>query len=474
MWRMSSRRKCSLKQAAIGTLAVIIMLGVCGCGDFFAHEPTEIQTKKIFQDLSRINTVPDFDRPLPDIYTQGPKMIVANGSVILFYFTRHHTPDKLASLLTDQISCKVSKNNPTNQLIVKCPNQETADIVLEFLNEVDVPPVQVRIDCLISEVFADLTMDYETKMKIENLFGEITLGSYMPGASLREPARKNLNPGMGFDLGMGLKVGVDTGDSFKAVLDILESRGYAKILMRPSVEVTNGATAKIETKERVPIPERIFSGGDIVETIIYKDVVDYLEVTPQVYADGTIGLKTSAAISSRSIPDGVTQAPIITSRRIDNEENRLRKGQSLVIGGIMKTERISVVRGVPFLKDIPLVGIIFSGKDFEDRTKEILFILTPTISSNGLDHKRVIEDIRRKHAMPEYKRGLQEVITDPFGSDVRRDYRHKSKTRSKKTEPAKKRPSKAKTTEDTYQIRKILGDIEDKLRESSDTKTSNE
>ena len=241
--------------------------------------------------------------------------------------------------------------------------------------------------------------------------------------------------------------------------------------MRATLEVVNGATARIETNERVPVKERIGAGDDIVETIIYKDVVDYLEVTPQVYADGTIGLKTSAAISSRSIPDGVTQAPIITSREIKIKENRLKKGQSLIVGGIMKTERISVVRGVPFLKDIPLVGIIFSGKDFEDRTKEILFILTPTISNNGLDHAKVIEDIRRKHAMPEYKRGLQEVITDPFGGDARQKYDHK-KNGLKKTKPPKKRYRKTKITEDTHQIRKILGDIEDKLREPSDTKTS--
>jgi len=136
----------------------------------------------------------------------------------------------------------------------------------------------------------------------------------------------------------------------------------------------------------------------IIDTIKYQDIIDYLQVTPQVYSDGTIGLKTSAAIASRSIPDGVEQVPIITDREINNEENRLRKGQSLVIGGIIKTERMAVVRGVPLLKDLPILGIMFSSKDYEERAKEILFILTPSISSNGTDYVKTIDDIREKHA----------------------------------------------------------------------------
>jgi len=217
---------------------------------------------------------------------------------------------------------------------------------------------------------------------------------------------------------IGLEAGISRTD-FDTLIDVLESRGYAKILMNPSVEVVNGTTAKIETKERVPVQEKILSGSNVIETIIYQDVIDYLEVTPYVYSDGTIGLKTSAGIASKSTPEGVEQVPIITSRQINNQENRILKGQSLVIGGIRKTERISVIRGVPFLKDIPGVGIIFSSKDFEDRAKEILFILTPSISSGGDDHSVTVEFIREKQAMPEYKPGLQDVITDPFGSSAK-------------------------------------------------------
>ena len=242
------------------------------------------------------------------------------------------------------------------------------------------------MDCLISELFADLTMDYETKLQIENLLGEdLALGSFLPGASLRSVARSD----------MGLKAGI-TKAKFSALIDVLESRGYAKVLMRPCVEVVNGRTARIQIKERIPTPEKILSGSMVIDTVRYQDIMDYLEVTPNVYADGAIGLKTSAGIASKS-PDGVEQVPVLTERQITNDENRLERGQSLVIGGIIKTERMSVIRGVPLLQDIPGLGVLFSAKDFEDRAKEILFILTPSISNNGMPHEETIDRIKEKH-----------------------------------------------------------------------------
>ncbi len=425
-------------QRIIFWLLPVSMFIVGGCGDFFTQKPTELQTEQIFRELSEIKIIPDVDRPLPADYTAAPKIIPEKDGVKLFYFTRHHRPDVLAELITEQLGYQVSRNSATNQMIIKCPSAPKAESVLTFLNEVDVMPIQVKVDCLISEIFADVTMDYETDALITDLFGEgITLDSFLPGASLRDPARSTI----------GMKAGISR-DEFDALIDILESRGYAKILMHPVVEVVNGTTTRIETKERVPIQEQVLSGGDIITTIKYTDVIDYLDVTPQVYADGTIGLKTSAGIGSRTIPEGVSQAPIITSRAIDSQENRLKKGQSLVIGGIRKTERTSVIRGVPFLKDIPLLGLAFSSKDFEDRAKEILFIITPSISGYGESHPQLVEQIREKHAMPEYKPTLEELFTDPFGSSAytRQIERQIARSELELLEAKSEQPNRSKRT----------------------------
>lgn len=242
------------------------------------------------------------------------------------------------------------------------------------------PPIQVRIDCLVSEMYADRTLDWETTLQITDLFGEnIAMGGSagafgkdiqelvkdnailpaFPGASLREVARER----------MGLKIGYSS-DKFLAMVDILESRGYLKLLMHPSVETVNGKKARISSLESVPVPKEVSQPGQVIlpyTTTDYKDVIDSLEITPHAFADGSIGLETKVVISSKNTPEGVKQIPILTKREIEIEENRIRPGQSLVIGGLRKTTEHSVVRGVPILKDIPLLGVLFSSKDYEER-----------------------------------------------------------------------------------------------------------
>jgi Flp pilus assembly secretin CpaC len=148
------------------------------------------------------------------------------------------------------------------------------------------------------------------------------------------------------------------------------------------------------------------------------DVVDSLEITPHVFADGYIGLETKILLGSKLTPEGVKQLPIVTKKEIENKENRIRQGESLIIGGIRKTEMRDVVRGVPFLKDIPLLGVLFSGRDFEERAVETIFILTPTISTGGRPNEEVVEEIKRKHEPPTAG-ALHEAVTDPFGLKAR-------------------------------------------------------
>ena len=453
----NTSNKITHSQKIIGFFAVITILSICGCGEFFDEKATEIQSKSILSDLSAIKTVPDSNISVPYIYEQPPEVLETKDGVKLFYFTKYHTVDKLSLLIKEQLGYKVSQNPATNQLIIRCPNNQESQIALQFLKQVDVPPIQVRIDCLVSELYADVTMDWETTLKIENLFGEkIFLGGKtvegilkpaFPGASLREKARELIGLKVGYSENLGL-----LGHEFRALVDLLISRGYLKILMNPTLEVVNGQTAKIEARDFVPLPKEIevVTAGQVFPymTTEYQWVVDSLEITPHVFADGYIGLETIAQIGSKSTPEGVKQVPIITERKIQNKENRIRRGESLIIGGIRKSEERSVVRGVPFLKDIPLLGVLFSSKDYEDRAKEVIFIITPTISTGGVPTKDMLETIRKKHESPLVTEALQELqktIMDPFGLETRQaEYELKTRQMEKARLEAEREKEKAR------------------------------
>jgi len=435
-------------------VAAAILVWMGEWGSISAQTDTENEAETILRNL-KIDVAPEPNVPIPEVYREPPKIFeqIVGGTPEwkLSYFCKHHESDNLKKIIHEQFATKlfdkkgketklvdytVSSNPAVNQLIVRCPAREDAQAVLEVLRQVDVKPVQVKIDCLISEVYADMTFDRETTIEIENLFGEQVVmnpagtafgadvqqlvkdGDYLPafpGASLREVARSR----------MGLNIGylntAKAGHRFTLLIDLLESRGYLKILMNPTLQVVNGGTAKVLSSQKVPIDQTTMRStiSDYLETsTVYEDVIDSLEVTAHVFADGYIGLETSILLGSKNTPEGVKQIPIITKKQIDNKQNRIRQGESLIIGGIRKNEEYGVVRGIPILKDIPLLGFLFSSEDTENRAVETIFILTPSISTDGRPKEEVMKEIQRKHE-PDTPGGLGEMITDPFGFRAR-------------------------------------------------------
>ena len=429
----NSRQKVGYSKWPIVAVAVIVVLWIGGRGSISAQTDTENEAEQTLRDL-KIDVTPDPNVAVPEMHKAPPEIVkqMVGGAeeYKLFYFCKYHKSDELKKIIHEQFATKlfdqkgkstqvsdytVSSNPLTNQLIVRCPLKGDADAVLQTLEHVDVPPIQVKIDCLVSEVYADMTFDRETTLAIDNLFGENVVmnpagtafgadvrqlvqdDEYLPafpGASLREVARSR----------MGLNIGylntAKAGHAFTLLIDLLESRGYLKILMNPTLEVVNGGTATVSSQQKVPL-DRITmrsTNSDYLETKTeYEDVIDSLKITAHVYGDGYIGLETDVLLGSKNTPEGVKQVPIITKKEIKNKENRIRQGESLVIGGIRKNEEYAVVRGIPILKDIPLIGFLFSSEDTESRAVETIFILTPTISTNGRPTEEVMKQIQKIH-----------------------------------------------------------------------------
>ncbi len=416
-------------------MAGLCLAGLSGCGEFFEEKSTELESKAVIRDISRVRENPHVGNPLPDVYLHPPRRLPVADGVKLFYFTKYMPVGDLTYAHKDaniqreahayggtirDLGFKVSTNPSTNQLIIHCADDAEADQVLEYLKKTDVPPIQVHIDCLILERFGDVTKDWETTLLVENFLGEkITLGEskypnpVFPGASMRESRRSEF----GLDFGYWLNQGVP-GHQVRAVVDLLESRGYLKILMNPTLETVNGKSARVRIMDRAPIEKTVTERNNVYSVTDYKEVSDTLTITPYVYADGYIGLKTQIVIGSKSKPEGVVQTPIITERSIDVAENRIEPGKSLVIGGMRKAENRSVVRGVPFFKDLPLIGILFSSKDYEENATEIVFILTPSISTGGVDYKIMADMVRERFEPQGRSRDWDTLVTDPLGTDA--------------------------------------------------------
>ena len=508
----SSGQNDSCSRWLITALTVGLVICVGGYCTLFAQTNTEHNAEKALSDLRIDTTVDDPNIPIPEIYETPPRIIeqVVGGKAEfkLLYFCRQHTSDDLKKIVHEQFATQlfnekgkstnisdytVSSNPATNQLIVRCPLREDVEAVLELLEAVDVAPIQVKIDCLISEIYADFTFDRETTIEIGNLFGEdiamkpggqpfgtsvqdlIDEGDELlpafPGASLRELIRAR----------MGLNIGyLSTSHDFTVLVDLLESRGYLKILMNPTLETINGKTALVKATQHVPI-QKVTKYIRVEDTYLpqtetqYEDIIDSLEITPHVFADGSIALETTIHLESKNTPDGVKQVPILTKKEITNKENRVRPGESLIIGGMRKTEEFGVVRGVPILKDIPILGFLFSGEDTEKRAVETVFVLTPTYSTGGRPKQEIMKEVRKKHA-PASPGALQEAITDFFGDKSSEERQRKALEdgRSRLESEAEKVEVRSVARETEARAERLTSEAEKAISDAARTKADAE
>ncbi|MCH7569727.1 MAG: type II and III secretion system protein, partial [Deltaproteobacteria bacterium] len=107
-----------------------------------------------------------------------------------------------------------------------------------------------------------------------------------------------------------------------------------------------------------------------------------LTVTPQVSSDGyilmNINVKSSqlgTQSSGAAIPDELT--------REASSVVLVRDGETVVIGGIMTDTTSENTAGIPYLKDIPVLGWLFKRYTYETRFEELMVFITPHILSAG-------------------------------------------------------------------------------------------
>ena len=92
----------------------------------------------------------------------------------------------------------------------------------------------------------------------------------------------------------------------------------------------------------------------------------------------------------------------------------LLNNQTLILGGLIKDKRDRTTRGIPVLKDIPVLGYLFGAKiNTVDKT-ELLILITPRVIGTALDAARITDAMRK--ASPQFDRTFEEVpVLPPTG-----------------------------------------------------------
>ncbi len=177
----------------------------------------------------------------------------------------------------------------------------------------------------------------------------------------------------------------------KAVLTAAEQEGKIRIVSRPSVVTLNNVTSTIQSLRivRIQLPTgttNIASGsGSAAGAAVATESVPtgiILSVTPQVSSDGFVLMNISVKSSSLGPKtDGAAIPDELSREAISNV--LVRDGDTVVIGGIMKDTRDESESGVPFLKDIPVLGWLFKRISIEQKFEELMVFVTPRVIMAG-------------------------------------------------------------------------------------------
>jgi type II secretory pathway component GspD/PulD (secretin) len=194
--------------------------------------------------------------------------------------------------------------------------------------------------------------------------------------------------------------------NMQGLIDFVETNSDVRILANPKVLVLNNHTAIIDSVEEIPYKELSeTSAGGSIGTVSFKDAGIKLEVTPQITDDGYIimHVKPEQSIQIGTFTIENSETPVIVKRRADTTL-RVRDGQTIIIGGLRKSEPSTVESKIPLLGDLPLIGSLFSNRKTNSVESELGVFITPHIYTDGKltsNELKQVEVSTKSTALPE-------------------------------------------------------------------------
>ncbi|WP_417504183.1 type II and III secretion system protein family protein [Marinomonas gallaica] len=164
-----------------------------------------------------------------------------------------------------------------------------------------------------------------------------------------------------------------TSDDIFAAISAINDDEIGQILAEPNLSVISGETASFLVGGELPISAVL---NDEVQ-ITYKEFGIRLEMMAKVMRDDKIRVSLQPEVSSidTQYGDSTFNIPAFKTRRARTTVE-LGDGQSFVLGGLLNNEERELLRKVPYIGDIPILGSLFRYTETERNKTELLIIAT--------------------------------------------------------------------------------------------------
>ena len=299
---------------------------------------------------------------------------------------------------------KVLYGNEQNSLVV-IDYPENVERVREYLDMIDVPPLQVMIEARVVEVKLQkehaLGVNWQLLADKKHMpLGQFDLGSSSTLGQFADGLKQNISykntnypPITGTTSESPFTFGIFD-ENINVILQALANSLSTNVLSAPRVATVNNREAEIKVIQSLPWaePDVQVSGTSGSVTVSWKinfeEVGIILKVTPIINDDGNITMVLNPEISDKTsdysltVTQGTTSVPYtvpVIDKRSASTKVVVKNGQTLIMGGLIKEKSTKGETKVPLLGDMPFLGYLFkSKKDTVDKT-ELLIFISPTI-----------------------------------------------------------------------------------------------
>ncbi|MCX6991760.1 MAG: type II secretion system secretin GspD [Kiritimatiellaeota bacterium] len=299
--------------------------------------------------------------------------------------------------LTGKLSSevKIIADTRINSLLVLASRSDMA-IIEDVLRQVDIMLSQVLIEVVIVEI----GLNDQIKVGIDWLQRSMIAYNAKQGGgrnavvgfggASRSGADATLKDGSSINTIGDLPAGAGSGLTYylkffdyniDAVINMLASASEARILSTPIILTTDNKEAKIMVGEKRPVMTgSSYYSGQQSSTYQYVDIGIQLEVTPRINKKGFVIMDIKQKIDNKG--DDVTidgnKVPVITTRDFTASVS-VNDGRTIVIGGIVSSDSNKSRSKIPFLGDIPFLGVLFRSDDNETTRRELIVLMTPYV-----------------------------------------------------------------------------------------------
>jgi len=285
--------------------------------------------------------------------------------------------------------------DPTNNALVITAPPKIMRAVMDIIDKLDIRRPQVLVEAIIAEVDVDKDAELGINWAAFSNGQSIPAGSFVSpvgGTSIVDLAGAVQNPAnvsttllQGTTIGIGRIAG--TGVNFAAMLRAIRGDTNTNVVATPSAVTMDNQEAELKVAQEVPFVTGQFTnttavtGGTVnpFQTIQREEVATILKVTPTISPEGSaVMLKIS--IESSSIgqkPAGAVD--LVTNKRTITTAVLIEDGGVVVLGGLIEDNSVKGENRVPYLGNIPILGLLFKTRNATSTKNNLIMFIRPKI-----------------------------------------------------------------------------------------------